>query len=59
MGVNPDQIKDQMAADRRNGVTGVKYDRKTGEAVYESRDARKKHLKAYGFHSKNSYDGRL
>lgn len=59
MGVNPDQIKEQMAADRRNGVTGVKYDRKTGEAVYESRDARAKHLAAYGFRNKQAYSGRV
>lgn len=59
MGVNPTQIKEQMAADKRNGVTGVTYDRKTGQAVYDSRDSVIRHRKAYGFHPKNSYGGRL
>jgi len=59
MGVNPTQIKEQMAADKRNGVTGVTYDKKTGQAVYDSRDSVIRHRKAYGFHPKNSYGGRL
>ena len=58
MGVNPTQIKEQMEEDRKMGVTGVKYDRKSGEAVYESKDAREKHLKAYGFQNKSAYSGR-
>lgn len=59
MGINPDQIKEQVAADRRAGVTGVKYDRRTGEAIYESRDARAKHLKAHGFFNKQAFCGRV
>ena len=52
-GVGVDQIPEAMAHDRANGVNGVTYDQKTGDAVYTCRTQRKKHCESLGFHDRN------
>ena len=52
MGVHPSQVKEARAADERLGVP-IQYDKKTGEAVYESKSQRKKHCEAHGFFDRN------
>lgn len=52
MGVNPSQIKDQKAADRRLGVP-IDYNPHTGAAIYPDKKTRKKHCEAHGFFDRN------
>ena len=52
-GVGVGQIKEAMANDRANGVHGVTYDPKSGDAVYTCRSMRKKHCESLGMYDKN------
>ena len=52
MGVHPSQVTEARSADERLGVP-INYDKKTGEAIYESATQRKKHCEAHGFFDRN------
>lgn len=58
MGINPDQRMEAVAADQAQGLRGVDYDEKTGEAIFSSRGAYKRYCEAHGFFDRNSgYSG--
>lgn len=52
MGVNPIQIKDQMAEDARRGVP-TSYNPETGAAIYTDKTHRKRHCEAYKHYDRN------
>lgn len=51
-GVNPKQIQEAMAADRRMGVS-IDYDPKTGDAIFTSAAQRKRYSEAHGLYDLN------
>jgi hypothetical protein len=53
-GVHPDQIPE---AEARFGRLGVTFDRRTGDAIYESRRAKLRVLKARGYHDNDEVRG--
>lgn len=52
-GINPDQRLDALKADAAQGLTGVDYDPKTGEAIFSSRGAYKRYCEANALFDRN------
>ncbi len=52
LGINPDQIVEQMAADKRHGVP-TEYDSKTGEAILTDPSHRRRLSEANGMFDLN------
>ena len=55
LGINPDQMSEQVAADNGNGLHGTKYNPVTGACVVESREHHQKLKRANRLHDRNSY----
>lgn len=53
LGINPDQIDAQMAADKGHGIY-IEYDRETGQAVIPDAKTFKKVCVANGIHHRNA-----
>ena len=56
-GVMPAQAAAAEAGFAARGIDGVRFDRRTGDAVFSSRSARLKALNAMGLHDKNEIRG--
>lgn len=56
-GIDPAQIPEAERRLAEAGITGVKYDRETGDCIFADRQSRLKALKFMGYHDKNEIRG--
>ncbi len=53
-GVDASQAVEATKAVKEQGFSGVTFDARTGDAIYESRRARKEYVSATGLHDRNA-----
>ena len=53
----PEQAADAQRALEARGVDGVRFDRRTGDAIFRDRATRLRALKVMGLHDKNEIRG--
>jgi putative FmdB family regulatory protein len=56
-GVMPEQAASATAACARRGLDGVRFDARTGDAIFRDRPSRLRALKAMGLHDRNEIRG--
>jgi len=56
-GVMPEQAADAERRIRRRGIDGVRFDRRTGDALFASRRAKLRAIAAMGLHDKDEIRG--
>jgi hypothetical protein len=56
-GVMPPQARQATAAMQQRGISGVRFDPRTGDAIFAGRADRIKALRAMGLHDKNEIKG--
>lgn len=52
-GIHPSQVSEFRELARQQGIVGVDWCPKTGDAMFESRKARRDYLKMQGFHDRD------